>query len=83
MTSDMNTDFKKLHDSVFGKAMENVSKHREIKLVTTENRRNYLVSEQNYYTTKFLTENILSIEMKKLKYSRINCIFGAVSTRTE
>ena len=45
--------------------MENVRKHRDIKLVTTERRRNYLVSEPNYHTTKFFTENLLAIEMKK------------------
>ena len=35
----------------FGKAMENMRKHRDIKLVTTEARRNHLVSESNYHTT--------------------------------
>ena len=39
--------------------------HRDIKLVTTERRRNYLVSEPNYHTTKSFTENLLAIEMKK------------------
>ena len=45
--------------------MENVRKHRDIKLVTTERRRNYLVSEPNHHSTKFFTENVLAIEMKK------------------
>ena len=45
--------------------MENVRKHRNIKLVTTNRRRNYLVSERNYHTTKFFTENLLAIEMRK------------------
>ena len=45
--------------------MENVRKHRDIKLVTTERRRNYLVSEPNYHTTNFYTEMLLAIEMKK------------------
>ena len=45
--------------------MENVRKHRDIKLATTERRRNYLVSEPNYHTTKSFTENILAIEIKK------------------
>ena len=44
--------FKLISDAVFGKTMENVGKHRNIKLVTTERRRNYLVSEPNYHTTK-------------------------------
>ena len=50
---------------VFGKTMENVRENRNIKLVTTERRRNHLVSEPNYHTTKFFPENILAIEMRK------------------
>ena len=45
--------------------MENVRKHRDIKLVTTEKRIHYLVSEPNYHTTKFITEHLLAMEMKK------------------
>ena len=56
-----------MNNVVFGKTMENVRKHRDIKLVTTKRRRNYLVSEPNYHTTKFFTENLLAIEMKKQK----------------
>ena len=47
--------------------MENVGKHKDIKLVTTERRRSYLVSEPNYHTTKFFTEYLLSREMKKMQ----------------
>ena len=66
-------DFSKLMtNAVFGKTMENVRKHRDIKLVTTERRRNYLVSEPNYHTTKFFTEHLLVIEMKKPRYLWIN-----------
>ena len=50
---------------LFGKTMENVRKHRDIKLVTTGRSRNYLVSEPNHQTKKFFTENLLAIEMKK------------------
>ena len=57
--------FLKADDVVFGKTMKNVRKNKNIKLVTTERRRNYLVSEPNYHTTKFFTENLLAIEMKK------------------
>ena len=45
--------------------MENVRKHRNIKLVTKERRRNYLVSEPNYHTTKIFTQNLSAIEMRK------------------
>ena len=62
-------DFIKLmNNAVFGKTMENMRKHRDIKLVATEKRRNYLVSKQNYHTAKFFTENLLVIEMKNWRY---------------
>ena len=54
-----------MNNAVFGKTMENVRKHRNIKLATTERRRNDLVSEANYHTTKFFTENLLAKEMRK------------------
>ena len=54
-----------MNNVVFVKTMENVRKHRSIKLVTTEGRRNYLASEPNFDTTKFFTENLLVIEMRK------------------
>ena len=57
--------FKLMNNAIFGKTMENVTKHRDIKLATTERRRNYLVSEPNYHNTKFFPENFLEIEMKK------------------
>ena len=47
--------------------MENVRKHRDTKLVTTDEKRNKLVSEPNYHTTKRFSENLLAIEMKKNK----------------
>ena len=47
-----------------GKTMENVRKHRDMKLVTSETRRNYLVSKPNYHITKNFSENSLDIEMK-------------------
>ena len=47
--------------------MENVRQHRNIKLVATERRRNYLVSEPNYHTTMFFTEHPLAIEIIKKK----------------
>ena len=56
-----------MNNSVFGKTMENVRKHRDIKLVTTEKQRNKLVSKPNYHTTKYFSENLLVTEMKKTK----------------
>ena len=47
------------------KLWKNLRKHRDIKLVTTERRRNYLMSEPNCHTTKFFTEYLLATEMKK------------------
>ena len=47
--------------------MENVRKHKDIKLFTPERRVNYLVSESNFHTTKFFTEKLLAIKMKKRK----------------
>ena len=57
--------FKLMNNDVFGKTMENVRKHRDIKLVTNETKRNKLVSEPNYHTAKWFSENLLAIEMKK------------------
>ena len=59
--------FKLMNNSVFGKTMENVRKYRDIKLVTTDEKRNKLVSEPNYHTTKRFSENLLAIEIKKIK----------------
>ena len=53
---------KSMNNVVFGKFMK---KNRNIKLVTTERKRNYLVSKPNYHTTNFFTENLLAIEMRK------------------
>ena len=56
-----------MNNAVFRKTMENVRKHRDIKLVITDKRRNQLVSEPNYHTTKWFSENLLATEMKKTK----------------
>ena len=53
-----------MNNALFGKNMGNVREYRNNKLVTTEKRRNYLVSESKYHISKFLTENLLAIEMK-------------------
>ena len=54
-----------MNNIFFGKTIENVRKHRDIKLVTTERRRNYLVSEPNYHTTKFFYRTFISNRNEK------------------
>ena len=54
-----------MNSADFRETMENVRKHRYIKLVTKKKRRNCLVSEPNYHTTKFFTEIVLAIVMRK------------------
>ena len=71
--------FKLLNNSVFGKTMENVRKHRDVKLVTTEEKRIKLVSEPNYHTTKQFSENLLAIEMKKTKVKMNKPIYLGMS----
>ena len=53
--------FKLMNNADFGKTMENVKKHRDIKLATTE---------PNYHATKYFSENLMAIEMKKLKLAK-------------
>ena len=59
--------------------MENVKKHRDIKLVTTDKRRNRLVSEPNYHTTKCFSEKLLAIEMKNTKVKMNKPIYLGLS----
>ena len=59
--------FKLMNNSVFGRTFMKVRKQRDIKLVTTDERRDQLVSVPNYHTTKWFSENLLAIEMKKTK----------------
>ena len=53
------------NNAAFGKTMENIRKHRDNIFVKIEKRRNYLMSEPNYYTKKIFTQNLLAIELKK------------------
>ena len=59
--------FKLMNNAVFGKTMENVRKHRDIKLVTTDKKRSKLVSEPNYHTMNYISEDLSIIEMKRTK----------------
>ena len=69
--NDFEKDFSKLmNNAVFGKTMENVWKHKDIKLVTTDKRRNQLTSEPNYHTTKCFSERpfLICKNKKKMVY---------------
>ena len=65
--NDFKKEFFKLINNLFSKkAIENVRKQTFMKLVKKE-RRKYLALEPNYYTTKFFTENLLTIEMRNIQ----------------
>ena len=59
--------FKLMNNAVFGKTMENIRKHRNIKIVTTDKKRNKLVSEPNYHTMNYISEDLSIIGMKRTK----------------
>ena len=59
--------FELMNNSVFGKTIGNVRKHRDLKLITTDERRNQVVTEPNYHTTKRFSKDLLAIEMKNIK----------------
>ena len=56
-----------MNNAVLGKIMEYVRKHRRIKLVTKDKRSNQFASESNYHITKYLSENLMTIKMKKTR----------------
>ena len=65
-----------MNSSVFGKSIENVRKHRDIMLVTTDKIRNQLVSESDYYTTKWLSDGMnktVHLGLLMLEISNIYC----------
>ena len=68
-----------MNNSVFGKTMENVRKHRDIKLIATDKRRNQLASEPNYHTSKYFSENVMAIEMEKTKLKMNKPIYLGMS----
>ena len=90
---DMNTDlrkdaknnfekdfFKLMNNSVFGKTMENVRNHIDIKLVTTDKRRSILASEPNYHSSKCISKDLMITEMKKVevKMNKPICLGQAI-----
>ena len=83
LKKDARNDFEKyfyklMNNAVFGKTMENVKKHQDIKL-TTYKRRNQLASEPNYHTTKYFSKNLVAIEMKKTKVKTNKSIYLGMS----
>ena len=71
--------FKLMNNSVFRKTMENIRKHRDIKLVTTDKKRSKLVSEPNYHTINLISEDLSIIEMKKTKVKMNKPIYLGLS----
>ena len=71
--------FKLMNNSVFGKTMENIRKHREINLVTTDKKRSKLVSEPNYHAINLISEDLSIIEMKKTKVKMNKPIYLGLS----
>ena len=71
--------FKLMNNAVFGKTMENIRKHRDITLVTTDKKRNKLVSEPNYHTMNYISEDLSIIEMNKTKVKMSKPIYLGLS----
>ena len=89
---DINTELRKLakddfekdlvilmNNVVFGKTMENIRKHRNIKIVTTDKKRNKLVSEPNYHTINYISEDLSIIKMNKTKVKMNKPIYLGLS----
>ena len=70
--------FKLMNNAVFGKTMENIRKHRDIKLVTTDTKKK-LVSEPNYHTMNYISEDLFIIEMNKTKVKMNKPIYLGLS----
>ena len=71
--------FKLMNNAVFGKTMENIRKHRDIKLVTTDKKRKKLVSEPRYHTMNYISEDLSIIEMNKTKVKMNKPIYLGLS----
>ena len=59
--------------------MENIRKHRDIKLVTTNKKRSKLVSEPNYHTINYVSEDLSIIEMNKTRVKMNKPIYLGLS----
>ena len=68
-----------MNNSVFGKTMDNARNHRDIKLVTLDNRRKRLISEPNYHSHKTFLEYLMAIEMKKTRVKMTQLLYLGMS----
>ena len=71
--------FKLINNSVFGKTLENVRNHRDIKLVTSDKRRKRLVSEPNCHSHKTFSYCLMAKEMKKTWVKMIKPLYLRMS----
>ena len=79
-TNDFKKDFfKTMRNAVFGKTMQNVRSEKDTKLVTTDAQRNKLVSQPNFYSSKWFSNNLLEIGMKKVKVKMNKPIYLGMS----
>ena len=69
-----------MNSAVFGKTIENLRKHRDVKLLATDNRRSQLVSEPNYHAIVGFSENLVAIEMKETKVKMNKPVYLGLST---
>ena len=58
-----------MRNTVFGKTMQNVRSEKDIRLFTTDVQRNKLVNQLNFYSSKYFSENLLAVEMRKIKFN--------------
>ena len=71
--------FKLKNNSVFGKTMENVRNHRDIKLVTSNKRGKWLVSEPNHHSCKKFSDHLVAIQMKKTRVKKNKPLYLGIS----
>ena len=72
MNTDLRKDakndfFKLMNNTVFGKTMENIRNHRDIKLVTSGKQRSILASEPNYHLSKCISKDLMIMEMRNVE----------------
>ena len=71
--------FKLMNNSMFVKTMGNIRKHRDIKLVRTDKKRSKLVSEPNYHTMNYISEDLSIIEMNETRVKMNKPIYLGLS----